>query len=256
LRFHLTRVSRNMKTGPIPVSTSSRDICPDSCSLKKSGCYAERGPIALHWNKVTKTGVSFVEFLKQVSDLPRRQLWRYGQAGDLPPDPEDVKKLAVANGRRPAIVFTHRRDIEAYKEVEALGLHINLSADNLSEADTLAKTGLSVVVVLSSFFHKKKDETLREYRSRIGGHMSLETPEGRTVAICPATYYDTDCSRCQACARRRPGGTIIGFPAHGSGAKRVDLRVGEASSVRAPGNPTPWEPHPRPVGTLGHGDYG
>jgi len=41
------------------------------------------------------------EFLRQIARLPRNQLWRYGQAGDLPERREDVLRLAKANGRRP-----------------------------------------------------------------------------------------------------------------------------------------------------------
>jgi hypothetical protein len=52
--FHLTLKSRNVKTGPIPVSTSTRKTCPDSCPFKNNGCYAESGPLAIHWKAVTQ----------------------------------------------------------------------------------------------------------------------------------------------------------------------------------------------------------
>lgn len=169
-------------------------------------------------------GMTFSQFLEVVSDLPRRQLWRYGQAGDLPPGHEDVLRLAKANGNRPVLAYTHRRDFATIEEAGKLGFHVNLSADTIKEADELAETGLSVVVVLPSFYARQKDETLRSYRARLGGRLGLQTPAGRDIAICPATYYDTDCSRCQACSHARPGGTIIGFPAHGSGKRRVSER--------------------------------
>ena len=41
--YHLTKVSSNRKTGPIPVSTTTSDSCPPTCSLKGAGCYAEQG---------------------------------------------------------------------------------------------------------------------------------------------------------------------------------------------------------------------
>ena len=37
LRFHLSRVSTNSKTGPIPVSTSSAVTCPPSCPFNQGG---------------------------------------------------------------------------------------------------------------------------------------------------------------------------------------------------------------------------
>lgn len=48
----LTMKSSNVKTGPIPVSTTGAQSCPNACSLKGSGCYAEGGPLGMHWRKV------------------------------------------------------------------------------------------------------------------------------------------------------------------------------------------------------------
>lgn len=218
-KYHLTRVSRNAKTGPLPVVTASKDTCPDTCTLKGAGCYAEHGPIALHWNRVDREGISFDELLEQIKTLPRKQLWRYGQAGDLPTDPEQAIALAKANRKRAAIVFTHGRNFALYAKLEKLGFHINLSSDNLHQADELAKSGLSVVTVLPSSFQKRDDETLSEFRHRVG---QVYTPAGHRVAICPATYTDTNCASCGACSKRRPGGTMIGFPAHGTRKRLID----------------------------------
>jgi hypothetical protein len=229
LRFRLTRVSLNRKTGPIPVATSSSDTCPTTCPLLTGGCYAKNGPLRLVWQGVDKVGVDFAAFLNLIRALPRRQLWRYGQAGDLPPKSEDIVALAEANRGRPVIAYTHRRDVGAiktFKEVAKKGFHVNLSADSLVEADDLATTGLPVVVTLSSTYERRDGETLRDFRNRIGGKLRLKTPAGNQIAICPATYADTDCARCHACAKPRPGGTIIGFPAHGASKRKIDLRIG------------------------------
>jgi hypothetical protein len=201
----------------MPVATSSSDTCPTTCPLLTGGCYAKNGPLRLVWQGVDKVGVDFPAFLNLIRALPRRQLWRYGQAGDLPPKSEDIVALAEANRGRPVIAYTHRRDVGAiktFKEVAKKGFHVNLSADSLVEADDLATTGLPVVLTLSSTYERRDDETLRDFRNRIGGKLRLKTPAGNQIAICPATYADTDCARCHACAKPRPGGTIIGFPAH------------------------------------------
>jgi hypothetical protein len=87
LRFHLTRTSSNVKTGPIPVSTSSRATCPPTCPFLKNGCYADAGFYTrLHWDAVTRgdRGVPFADFLDHIRNLPAGQLWRHNQAGDLP----------------------------------------------------------------------------------------------------------------------------------------------------------------------------
>jgi hypothetical protein len=39
-------------------------------------------------------------------------------------------------------------------------------------------------------------------------------------------YLDTNCATCQVCASPRVGGTIIGFPAHGSRKRSMDSVVG------------------------------
>ena len=115
MRYHTTKVSRNHKTGPMPVMTSSRDTCPDSCPLKTGGCYAMTGPLKLHWDKVTngERGTDLDEALKPIRKLNRGALWRYGQAGDLPGegdsiDREGLMKIAAASRGKQAIIFTHK----------------------------------------------------------------------------------------------------------------------------------------------------
>ena len=69
MNFHLTLKSSNVKTGPIPVSTSSAATCPPTCPFNNGeGCYAGSGPLALHWKKVTEKtrGDQFAEFLNKI----------------------------------------------------------------------------------------------------------------------------------------------------------------------------------------------
>ena len=49
--FHLTPVSGNVKTGPIPVSTTTRESCSPICPFFSNGCYAESGPLRLPWTR-------------------------------------------------------------------------------------------------------------------------------------------------------------------------------------------------------------
>lgn len=225
--YSLTRISHNAKTGPIPVVTASKDTCPSSCSLKGAGCYAETGPLALHWARVDKSGLSFSELATRIKALPRRTLWRYGQAGDLPNSEAEIRQLAVASAKTKPIIYTHKHDPKTLLVLKELApsFNVNLSADNLDQADELAATGLPVVVVLSKTYQKATDETLRQFRDRVGG-LTLKTKAGHPVAICPATYLDTNCATCQVCASPRTGGTIIGFPAHGTRKRAVSERVG------------------------------
>jgi hypothetical protein len=111
--FHLTPVSANAKMGPIPVSTSGAATCPLSCPLRGNGCYAELGKIAIHWRKISAgaRGYSWDAFLDKVRALPRGQLWRHNQAGDLPGtgDTLDVPallELVAANKGRRGFTYT------------------------------------------------------------------------------------------------------------------------------------------------------
>src|SRR5690554_5488578 len=103
MNFHTTIVSRNQKTGPMPVVTASSATCPDVCPLKGNGCYAELGPLGMFWKKVTTgtAGTSLKAALAHIKRLPKGTIWRYGQAGDLPGpadviDPDGLAQIAAA----------------------------------------------------------------------------------------------------------------------------------------------------------------
>ena len=210
----LTTVSRNAKTGPIPVSTTSRDTCPTACPFANNqGCYAENGPLNLFWQKVTarKLGASWDEFTKQVAKLGKGALWRHNQAGDLPGDGFAIDsvalaKLVKANKGKRGFTYTHYDSLanegnrDAIAHANANGFTVNLSANNLDHADQLASLGIAPVAVVLP--------------SNVTGNVTLATPNGRKVVVCPATYRDdTTCASCGLCARKRDA--IIGFPAHG-----------------------------------------
>lgn len=213
---HLTPKSANVKTGAIPVSTTSANTCPNACAFKGNGCYAESGPLALHWRKVTngERGTNWGEFCKSIAALPEGQFWRHNQSGDLPGDGEHIDAGALidlvhANAGKRGFTYTHYAmdhsiNQEAVKYSNAHGFTINLSANNLHHADELAAFGIAPVVVVLPIDQKE----------------NLETPQGRKVVVCPATQRDdVSCATCQLCQRQRS--TIVGFPAHGTGKKKA-----------------------------------
>jgi ferredoxin len=242
--FSLTKISRNQKLGPMPASTSSRSTCPDSCPLKgQGGCYAEYGPMSIFWKKVDRgeAGGDFDTFVKEVEQLPRRQMWRYGQAGDLPGegdeiDREQMVRLAKANRGRPVIAFTHKppteENIETLNLARDLGFSVNLSANNVEHADELMIHGMNVVVVLPEEYARQNSETKTEYRKRLN-ELPKHTPAGARIAVCPATFTDTNCLQCGACAQTKPRGAIIGFPAHGTKKKQVsEMALAPGAALR------------------------
>jgi hypothetical protein len=214
---HLTLKSANAKTGPIPVSTTSALSCSDTCPFKDNGCYAESGPLALHWRAVTagERGLTWPEFCDEISRLPDGQLWRHNQAGDLPGlgdtiNPAALDMLVQANAGKRGFTYTHKPatpdNLAMIRAANEAGFTINLSANNLQHADTLADTGAGPVVTVLP----------------INAPAKTTTPAGRPVITCPAqTRDDVSCADCQLCARAdRP--TIIGFLAHGTGAKKAE----------------------------------
>ena len=213
----LTLKSRNAKTGPIPVSTTTSTTCPDACPFKRAGCYADGGPLRIQWDKVTRgaTGYNWSDFLSQVRALPPNQLWRHNQAGDLPGlgdtiDGKALYELVAANTGKQGFTYTHKpmdsiANREAVAHANASGFTVNLSANNLDHADELADLGIAPVVVVLPMEQKE----------------NLTTPKSRKVVICPATIRDdVSCMTCGLCARLRDA--IVGFPAHGNGARKAN----------------------------------
>jgi hypothetical protein len=222
MHVSLTLRSRNRKTGPIPVSTTSRDTCPSTCPLMGAGCYADGGPLAIVWRQVDAgaVGTDWNAFCAAIAALPKGQVWRHNQAGDLPGkdtaiDAAALAQLATANAGRRGFTFTHKpvvgnpANAAAVRDANAAGFTVNLSANNLSHADELAALDIApVVVVLPAEIDGAKAHTVR-------------TPAGRTVSVCPATYRDdVTCQTCTLC-QRQDRACIVRFPAHGASRRKA-----------------------------------
>lgn len=221
-QVHLTPRSANAKTGPISVSTTTADTCPDTCAFKHSGCYAEGGPLLRHWKKITKRerGTSWRVFCASIKALPQTQLWRHNQAGDLPGDGKRIDSAALemlldANEGKRGFTYTHYLPDTFNAPIIAManrhGFVVNLSADSLAQADEYAEMGIAPVVTVLPAAQME----------------NTATPAGRRVVICPAvTRDDITCATCQLCARS-PREAIVGFPAHGSGVKKTERALKE-----------------------------
>jgi hypothetical protein len=221
--------SENEKTGPIPVTITSKDSCWDGCPFQGSGCYAEQGMLGVVWRQLGKEpthirapkSIDLDTLCDRIAALPAGQLWRHNQAGDLPGVNETIDSAALAaiaeaNRGKRGFTYTHKpindTNLRAIVNANAAGFTVNLSANNLTHADQLAETGLPVVVVLP-----------REAQ----GNIKIATPAGNAVVVCPATYRnDVNCKSCGLCQRAdRP--VIVGFPAHGAGAKKATVVASE-----------------------------
>lgn len=214
MRVHLTLKSANVKTGPIPVSTTEKASCP-ACPFKGNGCYAESGPLALHWSAVSAglRGTDWADFVATVSGFDEGQFWRHNQAGDLPGAGDSIdavmlEQLVAANEGRRGFTYTHKpmteENLEAVTLANLGGFTVNVSANSLDEVDAAMDLGLPAVVVLP-----------------IDATANIKTPQGRTVVVCPATQRDdVSCFTCQLC-QRADRTVAVGFPAHGVSKKKA-----------------------------------
>lgn len=238
--YILTPKSGNRKVGKgTPVSMSTMGTCPPACKIK-DGCYATCGRLGLVWFKLTvgklTNGVGFTEFCQRIKALgPNVTIWRHNQAGDLPGKNNRLHRgkclqLARANCaggfNRGGYTYTHypviagpgipestaKHNREVIRDMNALGFTVNLSADNAAHADQLAALDIGPVTCLLPIDADKR----------------IKTAKGRSVVPCPAVLDgdQTNCVECKLCQKRskRSGDprVIVGFPAHGTSARKAD----------------------------------
>lgn len=210
----------NSKTGIMPVTTSSKGTCPDTCSLKDKGCYARYSFLGNFWNRLTegkvKNSLSYSELLKAIKRLPVGALWRHNQAGDLlhysgAIDGDSLVGLVNANKGKRAIVYTHHlptvgNNASLIKLANDNGLTINLSSDTLKQADEYIALGIAPVVTLL----------------QIDSDKVSYTPAGNKVVKCPADKAKgITCASCGLCALSKRD-YVIGFEVHGTAKKAIN----------------------------------
>ena len=229
--YLFTAKSRNVKTGPIPVTSAPKGDCAPDCPLIENGCYADNSHLGVMWLKLSaaKAGEAFAHgratiktvswsvLCDKVKALPIGQLWRHDQMGDLPHnggliDASKLAKLSKSNGDSRGFTYTHHNTLQSPKNRAAIakanktGFTVNLSGNNLDHADKLAALGIAPVVTIVP-----ANQTA-----------NTTTPAGRKVVICPATQRDDvtckSCGLCQVQSRN----CIIAFPAHGAGKAKAE----------------------------------
>lgn len=229
MMFHLSQQTRNSKIGNIHVSTSDARTCPDSCPLKGKGCYASSGPMAIHWNKVSRgeRGNSWGDFLLKLAALPKGDKFRHNQAGDLPGENEEIDSFklnemadVIRQRKLQAYTYTHKplteSNLFSIRAAIAKGFTVNVSADNLHEADEALDLGLPTVAVLP-----------------MNAPLTSYTPKGRKVIVCPAQREGkaVKCDSCMLCAKASRT-VVIGFLAHGTSKNKITKRLTDEENAR------------------------
>ena len=224
LFFHLSVKSNNAKTGPMAVSTSSKATCAPSCPFlpqNGGGCYAQSGPLNLHWLKVTsgERGVTFSAFLKMLQNLPSGSAFRHNQGGDLPHNNGKIsetfiRKMIKSVSHLRAYTYTHHslklgENLSLIRKANRAGFTINISCESEAQVDDAIAADLPAVVVAPST------------ESRTTWH----TKDGNIVLVCPAQRSDTvTCADCMLCHKRGKK-VAIAFLAHGTGKRKAEAQL-------------------------------
>lgn len=188
--------------------------CPSDCPLRGSGCYAELGPVSWVWKKLNTAGESWSDLLNTIKRLPVGTLWRHNVAGDLPHSDgliilDAIKQLLTASKHTRPFTYTHHKpnnhNAKVIRIMNDSGFTVNLSSNNVAQADLYLKTKLPVVTLLP-----------------LGVDKVTFTPDGNKVIKCPNQSNSAiTCDRCGLCADRDRS-YIIGFEAHGSRKKTAN----------------------------------
>lgn len=194
----------NIKTA-IPTTRSWRGSCPSSCPLMGKACYAENFPMVIHWDKLTREGLSYADLLEEIKALRRGRLWRHNDAGDLigNADTIDITALTAlveANRGRRGFTYTHwgwRANAEVLKWANRNGFTINVSASDVSDALEAFNAGLPTTVILNT-----------------DGQKMVKVGSVRII-ICPAQRKKITCAECGLC-QKADRNYLIGFWPHGT----------------------------------------
>ena len=225
--YHFTARSSNKKTGPIAVTTTSSDSCPQTCPFNNGGgCYAASGPLALHWRAVDRgeRGGDWLHLSRAVADakLPAGSLVRVNQAGDLPHIEGRINSVIVShladifigNKLRPFTYTHHLQNIDNLAIIKGCndgGFTVNLSCESEAQASKRHREGFPTVCVVRS------DDQRRSWTDA----------DGVRFQTCPAQLKDgVTCQTCQLCTRAGDDRhCVVAFRSHGTGKRRIDAAL-------------------------------
>ena len=133
--------------------------CPDTCALKKNGCYAKTSFVGIQWRQLDKGthGIEWNEFISNLQSLPYGSIFRHNVAGDLPHndgliDSTKIEQLTHALKRKTGFTYTHHvlnfENVAHIKWANSRGFTINASCDNLSQVDRAMALGIPAATIL------------------------------------------------------------------------------------------------------------
>ena len=214
-------LSQNSKIGDASATYVTQDSCPDSCSLKKNGCYAENNLVGIITSKLNKAASGQYKPLEiakaeaaAIGTLTGKRPLRVHVVGDCRTNgAAKVVARAMAGHTRKhgmkAWSYTH-----AWKGVKAaswLGQSVLASCESTQDAKKAMELGYAVALVVPEFASSK-------------AYML----DGLKVLPCPAQTGDTNCSLCRLCMGSKSllaKKVVIGFEPHGNRKSKVLLSL-------------------------------
>ena len=165
--------------------------------------------MALVWDKLSVSGLSYADLLDEISRLHRNTLWRHNDAGDLIGNGDTIDLTALAslvkaNAGRRGFTYTHwpwRKNAEAIRWANLYGFTVNVSLESVDEALAAYKAGLPVAVI--------REQT-----------ENLEVIDDIKFVVCPAQTKGWTCKECGLCQQADREYVIV-FKPHGTKRKTL-----------------------------------
>jgi len=187
-KTHWISVTKDAKTGAIPVSYSPKESCPDSCSLKDGGCYAWGLFYLRILGAKIRDGKIEIKTLTQALKERRAdaKVIRHRVAGDVVGDVTGTVQecLQVEREGLTNIGYTHHWQSD---EAQPLKKWFRASCNSIEEMNLARSMGWSVAVMVPEGTPKK---------------MMLKS--GERAFMCPARHgvegkTDITCNTCTLC---------------------------------------------------------
>ena len=222
----------NSKTGPaVTAWIPNPDPSCEGCPQRAGGCYAQHGTVrhkglASHVRSLERRGLDRVPLSDALGDAPRRtRIVRVTAIGD-PSEAthaDACETIATALKERLALVgYMHRRWPEGEPErgwnngadrakwSDPVGrFRLMASAESIVSADDAVRAGLRAACVVEPAAPER-----------------FTTPEGNRGIVCPAFTRGVQCNDCRLCDPTVGAVPVIGFRAHGPGAKHALAMAG------------------------------
>ncbi len=220
-KVHWVSASNDKKTGKVVASYSTKESCPDSCSLKEGGCYAwGLFYLGVLSSKISKGTIKIKSLADALGErLHTTRIVRHRVAGDIVGDVKEtlMECRVIENEGLINVGYTHHWKAE---EAQPLKGYFRASCASIEEVMEARSNGWSATLIVPK-----------------GTPKSISLPNGEKAFMCPARHgvegkKDITCNDCTLC--RVDGKTsdkTVMFEVHGNAAtlKKIGGKVGSIS---------------------------